>query len=117
VPQQILIQPAAREYGLHREQYEALAADLEGEGVIVRVLPAVEGRALRAGGTENTADFYDLAIQVGSYAGQIVGITKLVEIVRGRLRDREGQDGKARRAKIYLANGEEHAFVFGDGYE
>ena len=114
MPQQILLQPASGEYGLYREQYEAVAADLEREGVLVRVLPVT---AIPKYDAENAAELYDLAIQVGSFAGTIVSNAKLVEIVRGRLRDREGQEGNERRAKIYLANGEEHAFVFGDGYE
>jgi hypothetical protein len=107
VPQQILLQPASREYGLHREQYEAVAADLEGEGVLVRLLPVKNA-------TENAAELYDLAIQVGAFAGTIVSNAKLVEIVRSRLRAREERDAEQRRAKIYLANGEQHEFVFGD---
>jgi hypothetical protein len=110
VPQRILLQPASREYGLHREQYEAVAADLEGEGVLVRLLP-VTGIPKAA---DNAAELYDLAIQVGAFAGTIVSNAKLVEIVRGRLRGSEEQDGVQRRAKVYLANGEQHEFVFGD---
>jgi hypothetical protein len=106
------------EYGLYREQYEALAAELEreGEGVLVRVLPAVEEERGSPRG-ENAAEFYDLAIQVGAFAGAIVSTARLVQIVRGRLRGREGRDGEKRRAKIYLANGEEHEFIFGDEYD
>jgi hypothetical protein len=118
VPQQILLQPDRLEYGRYREQYEALAAELEGEGegVLVRVLPAMEERGLPTG-TENIPEFYDLAIQVGAFAGAIVSTARLVQIVRGRLRGREGRDGEKRRAKIYLANGEEHEFIFGDEYD
>jgi hypothetical protein len=114
VPQQILLQPASREYGLHREQYEAVATDLEGEGVLVRLLPV---KGIPKKGADNTAEFYDLAIQVGAYAGTIVSNAKLVEIVRSRLRSREERDAEQRRAKIYLANGEQHEFIFGDEYE
>jgi hypothetical protein len=109
VPQQILLRPASREYGLHREQYEAVAADLEREGVLVRVLPVT---GIPKNDAENAAELYDLAIQVGAFAGTIVSNAKLVEIVRSRLRNRE-----QRRAKIYLANGEQHEFIFGDEYE
>jgi hypothetical protein len=117
MPQQILIQPAAREYGLHREQYQALATDLAGEGVLVRVVPAVEERGLRTGGSQNAGVSYDLTIQVGAVAGEIIGTAKLVEMVRGQLRRHDGREDEKRRGKIYLADGEEHAFVFGDGYE
>ena len=114
VPQQILLRPASREYGLHREQYEAVAADLEREGVLVRVLPVT---AIPKNDAENAAELYELAIQVGAFAGTIVSNAKLVEIVRGRLRGREERAGEQRRAKIYLANGEQHEFIIGDEYE
>ena len=80
VPQQILLRPASREYGLHREQYEAVAADLEREGVLVRVLPVT---AIPKNDAENAAELCDLAIQVGAFAGTIVSNAKLVEIVLG----------------------------------
>lgn len=117
MPQQILLQPARLEYGRYREQYEGLAADLAGEGVLVRLLPAVERLGVPTDTTENIAEPYDLAIQVGAFAGEIVSTPKLIKIVRGRLRGREERDGEERRAKIYLASGEECEFLFGDGYE
>jgi hypothetical protein len=117
VPQQILFQPAPREYGHHQKQYEALAAELAGEGVLVRVVPALEALGMRTDPIENAAESYDLAIQVGAFAGEIVSTAKLVDIVRSRLQGREGRQDEERRAKIYLANGEEHEFIFGDGYE
>jgi hypothetical protein len=112
VPRQVLVLPAPLEFGLYREQYETLAEDLEGEGVLVRVVPAGEERGLSRADSTNAAEHYDLQIQVGSSAGAIVGTAKLVEIVRRRLRDREGR-GAERVAKIYLANGEELEFSFG----
>jgi hypothetical protein len=115
VPQQILLQPAPREYDHYEEQYEALAADLEGAGVLVRVLPAVKAHGIPTDPIENAAEFYDLTIQVGAFAGEIVGTAKLVETVRGRLRGGEGRDSEERRAKIYLANGDEYEFIFGEG--
>ncbi len=60
---------------------------------------------------------YDLTIQVGAIAGEIIAPAKLVEMVRGQLRRYDGSEDEKRRGKIYLANGEEHAFVFGDGYD
>jgi hypothetical protein len=45
VPLRILLRPNPPEYRLFREEYEALANDLEGEGVLVRLLPATEVHA------------------------------------------------------------------------
>ena len=112
MPRQVLVQPAPLEFGLYREQYETLAEDLEGEGVLVRVVPAGEERGLSRGVSASADERYDLQIQVGSSAGAIVGTAKLVEIVRRRLRGREGRVAE-RVAKIYLANGEEFEFSFG----
>ena len=57
MPLRILLRPSPLEYGRFREQYEALAEDLEGEGVLVRVLPAEVDEAdtrerLREGGED-----------------------------------------------------------------
>lgn len=112
MPLRILLRPSPLEYGRFREQYEALAEDLEGEGVLVRVLPAdVHAHALPTSVSENGAANSDLVIQVGSSAGEIVGATRLVEIVRRSLRRHEGRGTTQRRAKIYLANGEEQEFI------
>jgi hypothetical protein len=115
VPLRILLRPDPLEYGRFREQYEALAGDLEREGVLVRVLPAADVHAHAAVPPSiplNGAENYDLLIQVGSSAGEIVGTAKLVELVRRRLRSEEGPGTRQRRAKIYLANGEEHELRF-----
>lgn len=53
---------------------------------------------------------YDLGIQVGSTAGEIVGTARLVEFVQRRLRGHEGQGIAQRRANIYLATGEKYEF-------
>ena len=50
-------------------------------------------------------------IHVGEIAGAILGTAKLIEIVRRRLRARGRPGGKRRRAKLHLANGEEHVFM------
>jgi hypothetical protein len=113
VPKRILLKPAFREYRLHREEYEALATDLEGEGALVRLLPAAEERDLQRSGSQDAGVLYDLTIQVGEVAGEIVGMDDLVEMVRIQLRRHEGRDDEERRAKIYFANGEEREFVFG----
>jgi hypothetical protein len=113
VPLQILLRPKPPEYRLFREQYEALATDLEGEGVLVRLLPAAEVHAPAALQTriwKSGAEDYDLVIQVGSSAGEIVGTARLVEFVQRRLRGYEGSGMALRRANIYLANGENHEF-------
>ena len=39
VPERVLLQPSSQEYGLHRQQYDALVEDLEAQGALVRVLP------------------------------------------------------------------------------
>ena len=113
VPLRILLRPNPSEYRLFREQYEALAEDLEGEGVLVRLLPAADVHAHAALPTsipESGAENYDLVIQVGSSAGEIVGTTRLVEFVQLRLRGLEEPGIALRRANIYLANGEKHEF-------
>ena len=112
MPRQVLVQPAPLEFGLYREQYETLAEDLEGEGVLVRVVPGGEERGLSQEVSAGASERYDLQIQVGSSAGAIVGTAKLVEIVRRSLRGRDGR-GVERFAKIYHANGEELEFSFG----
>jgi len=111
VPQRVLLQPAPLEYGLYRQQYDALVEDLEAEGVLVRVLPAREERGL---GTAIGAEVYDLVIHVGAFAGSIVSTAKLIEIVRRRLRGRQKRGIEQRRGKIYHANGDAHEFVYRD---
>jgi hypothetical protein len=117
VPLRILLRPGQLEYRRFLGEYEALAGDLEGEGVLVRVLPAAEVQAHAALPTdtwENEAEDYDLVIQVGSTAGEIVGTARLVELVQRRLRGPEGQGMDQRRANIYLASGEKHEFGLDD---
>ena len=113
MPLRILLRPNPSEYRLFREQYEALAEDLEGEGVLVRLLPAADVHAHAALPTsipESGAENYDLVIQVGSSAGEIVGTPRLVEFVQLRLRGLEEPGIALRRANIYLASGEKHEF-------
>ena len=113
MPLRILLRPNPSEYRLFRDQYAALAEDLVGEGVLVRVLPAAEVHAHAALPTsvwESRAEEYDLVIQVGSSAGEIVGAARLIEFVQRRLRGDEGPGTALRRANIYLANGEKHEF-------
>ncbi len=110
MPERVLIQPAPLEYGLYREQYDALIKDLEAEGVLVRVVPVGDAYDLPTSDFA-AAETYDLVIQVGQVAGAIVGTPELIEIVRRRLRRLESQGAKPRRAKIYLANGEEDEFI------
>ena len=117
VPLRILLRPGQLEYRRFHGEYEALAGDLEGEGVLVRLLPAADVQAhaaLPAGIWENGAEDYDLVIQVGSTAGEIVGTGRLVELVQRRLRGHEGQGLARRRANIYLASGERHEFGLDD---
>jgi hypothetical protein len=109
VPQRVLLQPTPLEYGLYRQQYNALVEDLKAEGVLVRVLPAKEERGI---GTA-LGEVYDLVIQVGAVAGSIVSTAKLIASVRRRLR-RHGNGGMGRRGKIYQANGDVHEFVYRD---
>lgn len=117
VPLRILLRPGQLEYRRFHGEYEALAGDLEGEGVLVRLLPAANVQAhaaLPTGIWENGAEDYDLVIQVGSTAGEIVGTGRLVELVQRRLRGHEGQGLARRRANIYLASGEKHEFGLDD---
>jgi hypothetical protein len=105
--------PNPSEYRLFREQYEALAEDLKEEGVLVRLLPTAEVHAHAALPTsiwESGEEDYDLVIQVGSSAGEIVGTASLVESVQRRLRGVEEPGMALRRANIYLANGDKHEF-------
>ena len=113
VPLRILLRPNPSEYRLFREQYEELAEDLEEEGVLVRLLPTAEVHAhaaLPTGSWENGEEDYNLVIQVGSSAEEIVGTARLVEFVQRRLRGLEQPDMALRRANIYLSNGEKHEF-------
>jgi N-dimethylarginine dimethylaminohydrolase len=93
------------EYGVHREQYDALVQVLEAHGVRVRLLPPAEQRSLPTG-----AEAYDIVILVGEIAGAIVGTAKLVELIRQSLRGGERPRAQ-RRAKIYLVDGETHEFT------
>jgi prolyl-tRNA synthetase len=109
VPSRVLLQPAASEYALYRQQYQTLVGDLKAKGVLARVVP-IEKRGVAAGAAES--QYYDLIIQVGEIAGAIVTYGTLVEIVRRRLKAHEVQLHMApRRAKVYLASGDEHEFV------
>ena len=114
VPLQILLRPSPLEYRRFHKQYEALAGDLEGQGVLVRLLPAAEVHAhavLPTSAAQNGADDYDLLIQVGSSAGEIVGTARLVEFVQRGLRRPKGEGIAPRRANVYLTDGERHDFL------
>ena len=113
MPLRILLRPNPSEHRLFREQYEELAEDLEEEGVLVRLLPIEEVHAHAAFPTsisESGEEDYDLVVQVGSSAGEIVGTARLVEFVQHRLQGLEEPGMAPRRANIYLANGEKHEF-------
>jgi hypothetical protein len=113
VPNQVLLQPAPIEYGVHREQYDALISDLESEGVLVRVVAPVDERSGPPGGVQQS-EFYDLVIHVGEAVGALVSIGMLITMVQRRLHARREKRLEPRRAKLYLANGEEHVIDLGD---
>lgn len=113
MPLRILLRPNPSEYRRFREQYEELAEDLEEEGVLVRLLPTAEVHAHTAHATsiwESGDEDYDLVIQVGPSAEEIVSTARLVEVVQRRLRGLEEPGTALRRANIYLSNGEKHEF-------
>jgi hypothetical protein len=112
VPLRILLRPNQQEHERFRDEYEALAQDLEGEGVLVRLLPVADGHSAPAGTSPAEERRYDLEIQVGASAEEIVATTRLIELVRRRLRGREKRAATLRRAKVFLASGEEHEFSF-----
>jgi hypothetical protein len=112
VPLRILLRPNHQEHERFRDEYEALAQDLEGEGVLVRLLPVADQHSVPAGTSPAEEQMYDLEIQVGSSAEEIVGTTRLIELVRRRLRGREKRAATLRRVKVFLASGEEHEFSF-----
>ena len=114
VPNQILLQPAPIEYGVHRDQYDALIADLESEGVLVRVVAPVEERNGGLPGGVQQSEFYDLVIHVGEAVGALVRIGMLITMVQRRLHARREKRLEPRRAKLYLANGEEQVIDLGD---
>jgi hypothetical protein len=61
--------------------------------------------------SESGAENYDLVIQVGSSAEEIVATARLVEIVGRRLRADTQRGITPRRAKVFLANGDEQEFI------
>jgi hypothetical protein len=110
MPNRILIQPSAREYGSHRKQYETLAAELERKDVLVRIASPSEDRTAWA---SEPGEVYDLVIHVGEVAGAILDASELIALVRERLHD--PTDVGKRRATLYLADGEKRVFGLGDG--
>jgi len=106
MPERVLLQPSPLEYGSHQEQYNALRDELEGQGILVRLLaPVQQGSVQRPAG-----EFYDLRIHVGEVAGAIVGTANLIAIVRRKLRGQKQPRAMPRRAKLYLPTGEEREF-------
>jgi hypothetical protein len=102
----VFLEPAPREYGLHREQYMALIEDSEELGAHVRLERPAEQR-----GTPNAAEYYDLVIRVRQGSTALLATVKLIGIVRERLKsDQRGRASVYRRAKIYLPAGSEHEF-------
>jgi hypothetical protein len=105
LPERVLLLPTPLEYGLHQDKYDALRDELEGQGVLVRLLAPLESR-----GVPQNGEFYDLVIHVGEIAGVTLGTAKLMATVQGRLRDGGEPLTGSRRAKLYLPDGEERVF-------
>ena len=108
MPERVLLQPSPLEYGSHQEQYDALRDELEGQGILVRLLAPVQQGSVQLSARE----FCDLRIHVGA----IVGTANLIRIVRRKLRGQE-QPRLPRRAKLYLPTGEEHEFSLDEDNE
>jgi hypothetical protein len=94
------------EIGLFSEQYDALVADLEGQGYSVTLIEPVEYR----GGLPDPQTVYDVTIRLGQVAGSILAVRALIAIVQKHLRRKVGRTGRPRRGCIYLPNGEAHRF-------
>jgi hypothetical protein len=109
---EISLEPLSWEYGLFRDQYDALLADLEGQGfdVHLKIRRPVESRSFPP--IPDIEAVWDLIVRVSEVVGEAVAVVNIGNAIRARLRGGRApigpHQGEPKRAIIYLPRGEEH---------
>ena len=97
----IVIRPSALELGQFREQYDAVVAELEAQGLDVELVGPEEYRA----GLPDP----EVSVYVGRIASTLLSESVLVGTLRQHLRGQRPRN-RARRGVIQLADGQKHEF-------
>lgn len=102
---QVVLEVGPMELGLFREQYDALAAELEAEGHGVEIVEPVEYR----GRLPDPGTIYDVVVHVRQAPEYAVALAAVVALLRKHLRGKIEQR-RRRRGIVYLPTGETHEF-------
>ena len=95
---------------MFREQYDALVADLEAQGLDVELAAPEELRP----GLPEPETRYSVSVYMGQVAGTLLSVGVLVGTLRQHLRGRATRN-RPRRGCIQLADGQKHEFDLPDG--
>jgi hypothetical protein len=106
----VVIRPSAIEVGMFREQYDALVADLEAQGLDVELAAPEELRP----GLPDPDSVYNVSVYMGHVAGTLLSVGVLVGTLRKHLRGRVTRS-RPRRGCIQLADGQKHEFDLPEG--
>jgi hypothetical protein len=101
----IVLRPSAVELGTFREQYDALVAELEAQGLDVELVAPEEYRP----GLPDPESVYNVSVYVAKVAGTLLSESVLVGTLRKHLRGRVIRS-RVRRGCILFPDGQKHEF-------
>lgn len=105
----MILRPSAFELDAFRDQYDALVADLEAQGLEVELVGPHE---YRSGLPEHDTRF-SVSVYVGEAAATVQSVGVLVGTLRQHLQG--GARRRTRRGCIELPNGQKHEFRLPEG--
>jgi hypothetical protein len=105
----MFLRPSPVELDVFRDQYDALVADLEAQGMDVELVGPDEYRS----GLPEQDRRYSILVYVGQAAGTVQSVGVLVGTLRKHLRG--GTRSRTRRGCIQLADGQKHEFHLPEG--
>ena len=106
----MFLRPSPLELDAFRDQYDALVADLEAQGLEVEVVAPEEYRS----GLPEQDNRYSVSVYVGEAAATVQSVGVLVGTLRKHLHG-GGARRRARRGCIQLPNGQKHEFRLPEG--
>ena len=106
----MFLRPSPVELDAFRDQYDALVADLEAQGLEVELVGPEEYRS----GLPEQDSRYSVSVYVGQAAATVQSVGVLVGTLRKHLRG-GGTRSRTRRGCIQLPNGQKHEFHLPEG--
>jgi len=107
----MILRPSSHELDAFRDQYDALVADLEAQGLEVELVGPDEYRS----GLPEHDRRYSVSVYVGKTAATVQSVGVLVGTVRKHLRGGGGVRRRPRHGCIQLPDGQKHEFRLPEG--